>query len=858
MGKYTKEALENIVGVFEYAPDAIAIYTRNKEYVFCNRAWKVFHGQDPDKDVKPLSGLVKDNEQLKAIFKEGKQALDEKKEFRTEFFMEERKRWVEVIVRVVEDVDPPCVVAVIRDMTDSVEAREEIVQRKNSLEELVRERTKELESIDRKLMVEIEGKFLVEDGLKASGKRALAQFMNVPVPIYIWKNDGDDFVLAGFNKEGLKFTEGTIARYMGIKASNFHKDEPDIINDLHRCLNEKITIEKKIRLQRYLLDKVWDLAVTYVFIPPDLVLVHTVDITERLETERKLARYRDQLEDQVNERTLQLEMTNMELKNEISVRKNVETALRESEEKYRFVAELVSDYSFGGILHPDFSTTIEWSGGECEKMTGYTLDELNGKIGWVNSVYPDDREKARKYMASFFSRDRIISEFRIIRKDGAVRWNLAYGLSLGKTDDGGVHIICAMKDTTARKHIEIDLENRNREFRVLDRIHKIFDNFQRDETILDNVMDVLMEECDISVGAAYLPVAGYNAIECRTIRGAAKDLLEPVRVISLDDPLALAVLDKKGIYVIEEDGSETTPEIEAVKRNLEIFRVVLFSVRFGEVLKAAFVLGFSGDEDISLEKRRFFDIIRNQLGLEFERCDLLKEQIKYEKNLKNLAGNLIGSIEEEKTRIALNLHDEIGQSIIVIEGGFSMLEKKIDLADTESLGRIRRIRNQIHGLTESIREVSYSLHPAMLEDLGLIPTIQWYIDKFVENSGINVTFETAGWNERIDKQLSLALYRVTQEAFTNIIRHADAKNVSLKLTKGYPDVIMRLEDDGKGFHGTGEEKTSKGLGIVGMRERINSLNGKFTIYSSPGRGTRIKVTLPLEGFRDGTDQNCSG
>ncbi len=97
---------------------------------------------------------------------------------------------------------------------------------------------------------------------------------------------------------------------------------------------------------------------------------------------------------------------------------------------------------------------------------------------------------------------------------------------------------------------------------------------------------------------------------------------------------------------------------------------------------------------------------------------------------------------------------------------------------------------------------------------------------------------------------ALAMYRVAQEALTNVLRHAEARNVTVRIIRGYPDLIMTIEDDGRGFNPGGEESRGKGLGIIKMRERLERMRGRFKIYSAPGRGTRIRASIPMEGQDD--------
>ncbi|MBN2069990.1 MAG: PAS domain-containing protein [Candidatus Krumholzibacteriota bacterium] len=687
-----------------------------------------------------------------------------------------------------------------------------------------------------------------EASLKKSRDVARGQFMNIPVPVFVWKKAGDDLVLVDYNKEGNKISGGNVERLIGIKASEFHKDNNAVFEVMRRCARERGIFDREVKIRGQFLKKEWDMDITFIFCEPDLVMAFTFDVTQRKQAEKELSQYRTQLEDLVNKRTLQLEMMNMELKKEMSERREAVEALRESEERYRFVAGLTSDFTFGGSIYPDRKMIIKWSKGSFEDIAGVGIDQGSDGSALFDAIHPDDMEKMLRHIDAYFLNVESVEELRIISRDNKEKWLQIYGKPLGDDGRGGVEFISAAKNITRRKQAEVELENRNRELRVLNRIHKIFEDPLGLEIIMEKVIDILLEESGLNKGGVYFPAEGSAFIECRILRGIDARTADPVCRMPMKDEMVSAIMETEDLFIPEDEFPVDDPEIIEFRKKAGISKTLSIPIFAGNTFKANIVLCLGGEQVIAGEIRDFFKTIQMQLEIELERQDLLSAQQKYETDLKKLAGQLIRSIEEERSHIALNLHDEIGQSMIVIEGEFSLLEKKIEADDTETLDRVKRIREQIHGLTETVRQVSYSLHPAMLEDLGLIPTIQWYIDNFVRNTGIKIAFETAGWDERIDQQLSLTLYRIIQESLTNVVRHSRAKNVLLKLTKGYPDVIMSVVDDGKGFELDSDEGL-KGLGIVGMRERVNSQNGRFIIHSTPGEGTRIRVTLPLEGSR---------
>jgi two-component system NarL family sensor kinase len=201
--------------------------------------------------------------------------------------------------------------------------------------------------------------------------------------------------------------------------------------------------------------------------------------------------------------------------------------------------------------------------------------------------------------------------------------------------------------------------------------------------------------------------------------------------------------------------------------------------------------------------------------------------------------------------MALMLHDELGQDIVAINMEISLLENQIKSCDNEPRETLAKIKGHLKELTQNVREMSYSIHPAVLDDLGLRPAMSSYIEKFIESDDFHVELVTIGFDGKLTGGEALTMYRVAQEALTNVVKHAEAKNVTVRIIRGYPDLMMVIEDDGRGFTPGGEESRGKGLGIINMRERLRGMGGSFRIISAPGKGTRIRASIPMEEHDEG-------
>jgi signal transduction histidine kinase len=235
-----------------------------------------------------------------------------------------------------------------------------------------------------------------------------------------------------------------------------------------------------------------------------------------------------------------------------------------------------------------------------------------------------------------------------------------------------------------------------------------------------------------------------------------------------------------------------------------------------------------------VEKTRLFEAVSQQRG-----------------QLRALTGKLTQVQEAERTQLARELHDEMGQSLTAISlnltSACEALPPDISPEIKERLVEASWLADQT---LEQVREISLNLRPIMLDDLGLVPTLLWYIKRYTQRVNIEVNFETVGLEERLPSVLETAVYRIVQEALTNIAKHAQtAKNIQIRLEHSVTAIVIRIEDDGPGFdvaETMDHQISTNGTGLLGMRERVKLLEGNFDVESQPGQGTCLLITIPWD------------
>jgi signal transduction histidine kinase len=205
--------------------------------------------------------------------------------------------------------------------------------------------------------------------------------------------------------------------------------------------------------------------------------------------------------------------------------------------------------------------------------------------------------------------------------------------------------------------------------------------------------------------------------------------------------------------------------------------------------------------------------------------------------------------EEERRRIARELHDETGQSLTSLALGLAMIAEAPDLAlARERAAELRRLATRT---LEEVHHLSRGLRPSVLDDLGLLPALDRYLKEFGTSRGLAVDLHAAGFDgRRLPGPVEIAVYRIVQEALTNVAKHAAASTVSVLLEHRERSVHVIVEDDGKGFDVEAvlaSGQTEHRLGLHGMRERAALLGGSLTVESGPGRGTSVFAEIPLGG-----------
>jgi len=225
--------------------------------------------------------------------------------------------------------------------------------------------------------------------------------------------------------------------------------------------------------------------------------------------------------------------------------------------------------------------------------------------------------------------------------------------------------------------------------------------------------------------------------------------------------------------------------------------------------------------------------------------------------LRALAERLQRVREEDRKKVARDLHDQIGQILTAIKMDLTWMIRHLPESEVEVLARLRESTNSINDGVKAVRAICSGLRPGVLDDLGLAAAIEWQASEFSSRNDIQCRVSVPIVDLHLDGDRATATFRIFQECLTNVIRHAQAKSVRVDLCQEEESILLTVEDDGIGFHESGISNALGSLGLLGMKERAQFCGGDVHISSSPGNGTKVTVRVPVDIPRAERSEICA-
>lgn len=244
------------------------------------------------------------------------------------------------------------------------------------------------------------------------------------------------------------------------------------------------------------------------------------------------------------------------------------------------------------------------------------------------------------------------------------------------------------------------------------------------------------------------------------------------------------------------------------------------------------------------------DRYRRLLEERNRRAQAEEEVARHRRDLQRLSAQLMSAQEAERARLARELHDELGQALTAVSLNLAEVLKGLPSEAIPTLGeKLVEARSLTGQALDLVRRMALDLRPGILDDLGLVAALRWHLNRWTKTFGVETEFQVVDADTRLDLEVETAVYRIVQEAMTNVAKHAQASKVRVCLERKPSAIVAFVEDNGRGFAANEpsvRETPEHGVGLLGMRERVALLGGEFNLWSRPGHGTRLSVVIPLQ------------
>jgi PAS domain S-box-containing protein len=530
-----------------------------------------------------------------------------------------------------------------------------------------------------------------------------------------------------------------------------------------------------------------------------------LETPELAHTKEEIKRLNEELEQRVAERTAELGTANEELRNEIAERKRFEAAQKESRQFYESLVQSIN----GIVCEADGQTLrVTFVSKQAEKIMGYPVAEWTSEPDfWIKHLHPDDREEAvdAKLQVVATGENRQL-EYRMIAADGRVVW-FRDVLTLSVTRADALMLRGVMVDISERKRGEDELSKQK------EILQQIFDHIP----VMIGFWD---EEGRIKlVNRAWEQTIGWTLAE---MRGNNFDLLTE----SYPDPQQRQrALD----FIAASDGEWADFKVRG--KDGRTIHTTWAGVRLSDGTRITI------GQDITARRRA-------------------EEELKNSnEKLRALSASLNSAREEEGTRIAREIHDELGSTLTSLRWGLEILDKDVSESGTAS-ANLQALREKIASLLKltdttigAVRRIASELRPSLLDDLGLVAAIEWHAQAFQAQTGIACRIVQAVEKVDLNPEQAIAVFRIFQEALTNIMRHARATAVEITASQEAGEFVLTISDNGRGIT-TEEALGSHSLGLLGMRERAHLVGGKIDFNGIAGAGTVVTVRVPVSDKAD--------
>jgi PAS domain S-box-containing protein len=510
---------------------------------------------------------------------------------------------------------------------------------------------------------------------------------------------------------------------------------------------------------------------------------------------------------------------------DVSERKRIEVALRESEERFRAIFETTPECV--KLVSAD-GTLLHMNGPGLQMVGARSADEVVGKNVY-DLIAPEDRDRFKAFNESICQGEQGSLQFDIIGLEGKRRHMETHAAPLRNPDETVVHLAVTV-DISERKQAEELLRTSEERFRAL----------------VNASSDVVYRMSPDWSEMRELDGRGFIANTAKPRKDWLNEYIHPD-----DQPIVLRTVREavrtKRMFELEHRVRRTDGTLGWTNSRA----VPLLNVN-GEILE-----WFGAASDVTARKEAEENFRKLAQTLDAEVRARTRELEEQSNQVRELSWRLLRSQDEERRHIARELHDSAGQTLTVLGMSLAQLVQKTGRSAPELASEAEQIQETVQQLHREIRTTSYLLHPPLLDESGLYSAISWYLQGLQERSGLEVQLDISKEFGRLPRELELVIFRLVQECLTNIHRHSESETASIRIAHESNQITLDIRDQGKGMSPArlAEIQSGRsGVGIGGMRERLRQFEGTMNIESD-GSGTRIFATIPLPKGASPEDQS---
>lgn len=529
------------------------------------------------------------------------------------------------------------------------------------------------------------------------------------------------------------------------------------------------------------------------------------------------------------------------------LRHHLEANLREGRRWLNAVLDGIND----GVIAMDNQGAIRFINPIAKQLTGWSEIETMGKTLREVFAFIDERSHERVELLDIKKSLDAKSagtkfEGLLLSKSGKTTPVEADITIIKDGKDMAAGMVLAFSDITKRREALLEIQRQSQRAEVLVEAAARLNEQLELTSVLDTVCNISNQALKASATAVFLQDVKQDVFHIMATNTQLTDLEKYNRIrFEIPGSVLESILSEKNPATLISDiqSSPNLPYLELFReQNIHTMGIaglyrrhdligVLISIYIGDPIHLP-------EDTLALLKG-----LADQAAISITNASLFEQVRRSREHQKALTTRLVEIQETERRHIARELHDEVGQALTGLQ---FMLEASKNQSGEAHVNKISEAQETVSGLIEQIREMSLNLRPAMLDDIGLLPTLLWHFERYTKQTGIRVSFHHTGITKRLLPNVETAVYRIIQEALTNIARHAQVAEAFVELTLRNNTLGVEIIDHGIGFESSVDVSKWSTAGLAGMRERANMLGGYLVIKSTPNKGTQIMVMLPLD------------